>query len=127
VAFAALLASALGALHTVAGTTSVVDALRLDTPAAAVLGDEQFDQATAGRPAPPMFVDTSVTRLIGSSVTANQLESALSGDPTVCAVLFATGRLASVAGFQPWVAARYPARVDLGAGRTLYVRPRCHG
>jgi len=88
------------------------------------LGDEQFAQALAGRAAPPRFVDTSSTRLIGSDVTAQGLEATAARDP-VCAVLFATHRLAGVPGFETWVAAHYPERIDAGSGRALYVIPGC--
>jgi 4-amino-4-deoxy-L-arabinose transferase-like glycosyltransferase len=93
-------------------------------PSVEVLGDEQFAQALANRPAPPQFVDTSHTRLIGSDVTAQGLEATAARDP-VCAVLFATGRLAAVPGFEAWVAAHYPQRIDAGSGRALYVMPGC--
>ncbi len=93
-------------------------------PSAEVLGDEQFAQAQANRAAPPQFVDTSRTRLIGSDVTAQELEATAARDP-VCAVLFATGRLAAVPDFEAWVAAHYPQRVDAGSGRALYVIPGC--
>jgi len=99
--------------------------LTRETPASAEeLGDEQFAQALAKRPAPPQFVDTSHTRIIASDVTAQALEATATQDP-VCAVLFATGRLASVPGFEAWLAGHYPQRVDAGSGRVLYVIPGC--
>ena len=119
-----ILVSALGQLPT-SNLGPLASLLTHATNASAeVLGDEQFAQALANRAAPPQFVDTSRTRLIGSAVTAQELEAAAERDP-VCAVLFATGRLASVPGFEAWVAAHYPQRIDAGAGRSLYVIPGC--
>jgi hypothetical protein len=37
-------------------------------------------------------------------------------------VLFASGRLAELPGFRAWVAERFPDAVDVGDGRTLYLR-----
>ena len=120
-----ILVSGLGQLQASNDFGPIVSRLSQATSASAeVLGDEQFAQALAHRPAPPQFVDTSHTRLIGSGVTAQQLEDTASRDP-VCAVLFATGRMASVPGFEAWVAAHYPERLDAGSGRSLYVIPGC--
>jgi 4-amino-4-deoxy-L-arabinose transferase-like glycosyltransferase len=124
----AILGHALLDLHPATDSGPVVSALQLKTSGSAlVLGDEQFDQALAKRLPPLQFVDTSHTRLIGSGVTVSQLEAAVNGDPPVCAVLFATGRLSAVAGFSDWVAIHFPMRVDAGAGRVLYVIPGCGG
>jgi hypothetical protein len=119
-----ILVSGLGQLP-ISNLGPLASRLTRATPASAeVLGDEQFAQALANRAAPPQFVDTSHTRLIGSAVTAQELEATAERDP-ICAVLFATGRLASVPGFEAWVAAHYPQRIDAGAGRSLYVIPGC--
>ncbi|MGA8016930.1 MAG: hypothetical protein WCB85_13530 [Candidatus Dormiibacterota bacterium] len=106
-------------------SAEVVQALdRLTPPSGYVLSDDEYDQAVADRQAPPQFVDTSRTRITGQGITATTLESAVTSDP-VCAVLFQSGKLASVAGFQGWVAANFTSKVEIGRGVTLYLRPGC--
>ena len=124
-AVAILLIAGLGQLAPNRGEPGLVAALERDTPAAGyVLGDGQFYQAEAGRQAPPEFVDTSATRFIGQGIKASDLESAAS-QPDVCAVLFSSGRLAGVTGFETWVADRFPQHYAVGSGSTLYVMPDC--
>jgi len=124
-AFAGLLAPGFAYLRVVADSRPIVNALRQLTPAGSdVLGDEQFDQALAGRLAPAQFIDTSVTRLVGSGVTAKRLEDALQGDSHVCAVLFATNRLSTRAGFETWVAEHATQRIEV-RDATVYLLRRC--
>jgi len=85
--------------------TSLAGKLVTDTPASAVvLGDEQFAQALAHRASPPGFVDTSNTRLFAEGGAVQRLEATANGQPPVCAVLFSSGRLAHLPGFDAWVA-----------------------
>ena len=98
-----------------------------DTPATAqVLGDEQFAQALAGRAAPPAFVDTSNTRLYTVGGDLQRLKDTAAGRAPVCAVVFSSGRFASLPGFEALVARRYPLRLSLGAAQYLYLVPGCH-
>jgi hypothetical protein len=98
-----------------------------DTPATAqVLGDEQFAQALAQRAAPPAFVDTSNTRLYTVSGDLQRLKDTAAGRAPVCAVLFSSGRFASLPGFEALVARRYPVRLSLGTAHYLYLVPGCH-
>jgi hypothetical protein len=58
-------------------------------------------------------------------VIATTLDGVLSADPRVCGVLFATGRLSSLAGFEASVAAQLPVRTGLPGGAVLYTRAAC--
>ncbi len=110
-------------------SAQIVAGLERLTPAGSVLlSDDQWDQALAGRPAPPQYVDTSLTRFRGAGVTTSDLEAAVSSDP-VCAVLFnsMTHRLSSMNGFQTWVATHFPRQAEIAKGAALYVRPGCGG
>lgn len=105
---------------------ALVARLQALTPRSALLiGDDQFDQALAGRDSPPQFVDTSSVRLVGGDVTATTLDSELAADPNVCGVLFATGRLAAVQGFEASLLARLPVRTTLPGRAVLYTRAAC--
>jgi 4-amino-4-deoxy-L-arabinose transferase-like glycosyltransferase len=101
----------------------VTAALRANTaPADLVVTDDQFAAALAGRDVPPPLVDTSLVRVQSGDLTTAEVES-LADRPGVRAVLLANGRLAALPGFLTWVGERFPAAVDLGGGRTLYLRP----
>jgi 4-amino-4-deoxy-L-arabinose transferase-like glycosyltransferase len=105
---------------------AVASALRAHTSASAQLvGDDQFAQALANRPAPPQYVDTSNTRMYAERGALQGLEAVTAGARPVCAVLFSSGRLANLPGYTAWVAARYPVRVSLGGSRYLYIAPGC--
>jgi hypothetical protein len=97
----------------------------LTPPSALLIGDDQFDQALAGRDSPPQFVDTSGVRLLGGDVTAATLDGVLAADPRVCGVLFATGRLSGLPGFEASLPARLPVRTTLDGGAVLYTRAAC--
>jgi hypothetical protein len=125
-AFAGLyLASSLRHLSAV-DLSSLASKLVIATPASAeVLGDEQFAQALAHRAAPPLFVDTSNTRLFAEKGDVQQLEAAAGGQPPLCAVLFSSGRFAHLPGFEAWVASHYPVRLSLGPSQYIYLLPAC--
>jgi hypothetical protein len=87
-----------------------------------VVTDDQFAAALAGRDVPPALVDTSLVRVRSGDLTADAVEG-IADQPDVDAVLLATGRLAALPGFRAWVGEHFPDAVDLGGGRTLYLRP----
>jgi 4-amino-4-deoxy-L-arabinose transferase-like glycosyltransferase len=121
----AFLVSGLGALPSV-NLTSLATRLASATPASAVvLGDEQYAQALAHRASPPLFVDTSNTRLFAEKGDIQELESTADGSSSVCAVLFSSGRFALLPGFEAWVAHHYPLKLSLGSSRYLYRLPSC--
>ncbi|HWF57894.1 MAG TPA: hypothetical protein VG520_06045 [Candidatus Dormibacteraeota bacterium] len=108
------------------GFNSLASRLASATPASSVvLGDEQYAQALAHRPAPPLFVDTSNTRLYAEKGDLRLLEDTASGRPPVCAVLFSSGRFRLLPGFDAWVSKHYPLRLSLGPSRYLYLLPAC--
>ena len=92
---------------------------------AEVLGDEQYAQALAHRIPPPLFVDTSNTRLYAEKGDVQRLEATADGRPPVCAVLFSSGRFANLPGFGAWVANHYALRLSLGPSQYLYLSPTC--
>jgi len=49
-----------------------------------LFGDDQFNEALAGRQGPPYLIDTSVLRLHNSGLTPAALESRIGGDPALC-------------------------------------------
>jgi 4-amino-4-deoxy-L-arabinose transferase-like glycosyltransferase len=93
----------------------VTAALRSGTaPRELVVTDDQFAASLADRDVPPGLVDTSYVRVASGDLSAAEVE-AVADEGDVHAVLLATGRLAALPGFRAWV--------DLGDGRTLYLRP----
>jgi len=122
---AVFLVEGLGVLPSV-GFNSLATRLASATPASAVvLGDEQYAQALAHRAAPPLWVDTSNTRLFAEKGDIQQLEASADGRLPVCAVLFSSGRFALLPGFDAWVANHYPLKLSLGPSRYLYRLPSC--
>jgi 4-amino-4-deoxy-L-arabinose transferase-like glycosyltransferase len=119
-----MLGIGLHGLMTPAHPRAVAELQRLVPSSSLVLGDDQWDQAAAGRDAPPPFVDTSGVRLNGAGVTATALEAYLHADSRVCAVIL-SGRLNGVRGFATWVAREYPERWQLMPGAVLYTRAPC--
>lgn len=85
-----------------------------------VASDDQFIAGLAGRSVPPPLVDTSFARIASSYLTAQQIEDAITNSDAQ-AMLFASGRFASVPGLADWAQTHFARRVDLGAGRALYV------
>jgi len=101
----------------------VVAALRARTARGdLVITDDQFAVAQAGRDVPPELVDTSFVRVQSGDLTVAAVEAA-ADRPDVTAVLLASGRLALLPGFRAWAGERFPEVIDLGGGRTLYLRP----
>ncbi len=118
--------SGLRDLQPVTDFGALANALRTHTsPAAQLVGDDQFAQALADRAAPPQYVDTSNTRMYAEHGALQGLEAVTQGTHPVCAVLFSSGRLSHLPGYLAWVSARYPVRVSLGGSRYLYVVPGC--
>jgi hypothetical protein len=106
--------------------SSLAGRLAAATPATAqVVGDEEYAQALAHRAAPPLFVDTSNTRMYAEIGALRRLEATADGTPPVCAVLFSSGRFAGLPGFRVWVADHYPVRLSLGPSQDLYLLPGC--
>jgi hypothetical protein len=91
-------------------------------PGTFVVTDDQFAAALAGRDVPPQLVDTSLVRVRSGDLTVDAVE-AITDQPDVDGVLLASGRLAALPGFRAWVGERFPDVIDLGDGRTLYLRP----
>jgi hypothetical protein len=58
-------------------------------------------------------------------VTAATLDGVLASDPHVCGVLFATGRLSGLPGFEASLPAQLPVRTTLDGGAVLYTRATC--
>jgi hypothetical protein len=107
----------------VSADAPVTAALRAGTaPGSFVVTDDQFAAALAGRDVPPPLVDTSLVRVRSGDLTVDAVE-AITDQPDVDGVLLASGRLAALPGFRAWVGERFPDAVDLGDGRTLYLRP----
>ena len=125
IAAVVLLEPALAPLHATVNTARVQQVAAFVPPAALVVTDDQFDVAAASRDSPPRWVDTSGVRIIGSDVSAADLEASLAADPEACAVLFQSGRLTGLPGFVAWAAARYPQHVVLDGGAVLDIRPGC--
>ena len=101
----------------------VVAALRARTARGdLVITDDQFAVAQAGRDVPPELVDTSFVRVQSGDLTVAAVEAA-ADRPDVTAVLLASGRLALLPGFRAWAGEHFPEVIDLGGGRTLYLRP----
>jgi 4-amino-4-deoxy-L-arabinose transferase-like glycosyltransferase len=90
-------------------------------PADLVVTDDQFAAALADRDTPPELVDTSFVRILSESVTASEWESVIQRYH-VRAVYFGTGRLDRIPGLRAWVAENFAQQVDIGSGRTLFVR-----
>jgi 4-amino-4-deoxy-L-arabinose transferase-like glycosyltransferase len=109
--------------NTTPGLESSID--RLIPRGDQLLSDDQFEQAAADRLAPPNLVDTSLQRLHDSDLTPTSLEAAVASDDRLCGVLFATNRLITVSGFEPWVARHFPDRSILAGGTVMYRRARC--
>lgn len=125
IAFGALLAG--GIANAPQGSTqwSLVEALEEQTsPGALVLSDDQFAAAAAGRNVPPEFVDTSFVRIQSTGLTLTDIATVIT-DEHVCAVAFATGRLAGVPGLAAWVSTHYPRLIEPSPDQWLYVRPGC--
>lgn len=122
-----LLQPALARLDVPTNSALVARLVALTPASSLVIGDDEFDQALAGRDPPPQFVDTSGVRLRGGDVTPATLEQLLRADPRVCGVLFVAGRLASLPGFVAWVSAQYPVPNSLPGGAVLNRRRRCRG
>jgi 4-amino-4-deoxy-L-arabinose transferase-like glycosyltransferase len=109
--------------NTTPGLESSID--HLIPPGRLLLSDDEFEQAAAGRQAPPQLVDASLQRLHDSDLTPTSLEIMLATDSRLCGVLFATNRLVTVAGFEPWVALHFPDRSTLAGGAVMYRRVNC--
>jgi 4-amino-4-deoxy-L-arabinose transferase-like glycosyltransferase len=106
--------------------TALAAVIRADTsPSRQLVGDEQFAQALANRPAPPGYVDTSNTRLYAEPGAFRGLEAVADGAPPVCAVVFSSGRFAQLPGFAAWVSHRYPVTVRVGVSQSLHIAPGC--
>ena len=88
-----------------------------------VVTDGQFVAALADRRTPPGLVDTSMVRVVSSSLTLQQLESE-AAQPQVHAVLFFTTRLRlpQVAGFYTWVTQHFHLKYRYAPGKELWVK-----
>jgi hypothetical protein len=88
-----------------------------------VITDGQFVLSLANRNTPPDLVDTSIVRIVTSSVTLQQLIHEAS-QPKVHAVLFFMSRLQmpQLAAFHTWVAQHFHLKYIYGPGKELWIR-----
>jgi hypothetical protein len=85
-----------------------------------IVTDDQFTAAGAGLDVPPPLVDTSLVRILSSSLSLQAVE-----DAAVLShargVFFATGRLQHVDGLREWAAAHFTVVYTFSGDRVLYL------
>jgi 4-amino-4-deoxy-L-arabinose transferase-like glycosyltransferase len=86
-----------------------------------VVTDEPFAAAWTGHLVPPNLVDQSHARITTGNLTAARVEADTEA-AKARAVIFATGRLETLAGFKDWVAQRFRLVDDAGDGLQVWVR-----
>jgi len=84
-----------------------------------VVTDAQYLAAKADRDTPPLLVDSSFVRIKTGSLRSADLIAATFG---VRAVLFYTGRLASVVAYRRWTAQHFRRVRTYGPDRALWIR-----
>jgi 4-amino-4-deoxy-L-arabinose transferase-like glycosyltransferase len=99
-----------------------ITAMRTWVPrGASVVTDQPFAAAWTGHPVPPNLVDQSHARITTGNLTAARVEADTEA-AKARAVIFATGRLETLAGFKDWVAQRFRLVDDAGDGLQVWVR-----
>jgi 4-amino-4-deoxy-L-arabinose transferase-like glycosyltransferase len=91
-------------------------------PGVVVVSDELFAAAWTGHLTPPNLVDVSHARITSGELSTAQVEAAAERSGAK-AVVFSTGRLTTLAGFQAWVAQRFRLVYDGGGGLQVWTRP----
>jgi 4-amino-4-deoxy-L-arabinose transferase-like glycosyltransferase len=86
-----------------------------------IITDAQFLVAEANRSTPPQLVDTSSVRIQSGYLTSTQLIQ-IASQPNVHAILFYTGRLQQIAGFEYWVNQHFRLVKDYGSERELWIK-----
>jgi 4-amino-4-deoxy-L-arabinose transferase-like glycosyltransferase len=103
-------------------TAPTITALRTWVPRGApVVTDELFAAAWTGHPVPPNLVDQSHARITTGELTPSRVEADTDAFHAR-AVIFATGRLETLAGFKAWVAQRFRLVDDAGDGLQVWIR-----
>jgi 4-amino-4-deoxy-L-arabinose transferase-like glycosyltransferase len=91
-------------------------------PGVYVVTDQLFASARTGHPTAPNLVDLSLARITAGELTAAQVEAATQAT-NARAVIYSTGRLTTLTGFQDWVRERFRLVYDGGAGLQVWTRP----
>jgi hypothetical protein len=90
-------------------------------PGAYVVTDQLFAAAWTGHPTAPNLVDVSLARITAGELTPAQVEAATQAI-NARAVIYSTGRLTTLTGFQEWVRQRFRLVYDGGAGLQVWTR-----
>ena len=94
---------------------------RYVAPGAYVVTDQLFAAAWTGHPTAPNLVDVSLARITSGELTPAAVEAGAE-QSHARAVIFSTGRLSTLAGFQDWVRLRFRLVYDGGGGLQVWVR-----
>jgi hypothetical protein len=89
-------------------------------PGVEVATDQLFAAAWTGHATAPNLVDVSFARITAGELTPAEVEAEAGGAK---AVVYATGRLMSLPGFQDWVTQRFRLVYDGGGGLQVWTRP----
>jgi len=90
-------------------------------PGAYVVTDQLFAAAWTGHPTAPNLVDVSLARITSGELTPAEVEAG-ADQSHARAVIFSTGRLSTLSGFQDWVRLRFRLAYDGGGGLQVWVR-----
>ena len=91
-------------------------------PGVYVVTDQLFAAAWTGHPTAPNLVDVSFARISAGELTPAQVEAATEASGAR-AVVYSTGRLTALAGFQDWVRQLFRLVYDGGGGLQVWTRP----
>jgi hypothetical protein len=91
-------------------------------PGAYVVTDQLFAAAWTGHPTAPNLVDVSLARITAGELTPAQVEAATQA-VHAGAIIYSTGRLRTLTGFQEWVSQRFRLVYDSGVGLQVWTRP----
>jgi hypothetical protein len=86
-----------------------------------VVTDQPFAAAWTRHPTAPNLVDVSLARITSGELTPVEVEAATE-QSHARAVIYSTGRLTTLAGFQDWVRRRFQLVYDGGGGLQVWVR-----
>lgn len=99
-----------------------IAAIRAWVPAGVVIvTDEPFSAAYSGHPVPPNLVDQSHARITSGELTTARVEADTQA-AGARAVVFSTGRLDTLVGFQDWVAQHFRLVYNSGSGLQVWIR-----